>query len=179
MKGIKLIFLMITGFCAQSQDINRLIQVDPETNKIKFQEVVDESGSKSDLFKKCVYWLNGFYKDPSRITTIRDEPSGKIAGRHQFRIYYQDSGNTKQIAGMIKYTFTIDLKDDKYRYTIDNLVLKSQTNMPIEKWLDKDDPAYDTRWDDYLRQVVDFVDRWSSSLKEKMKPEPEKKKDDW
>jgi hypothetical protein len=80
---------------------------------------------------------------------------------------------------MIKYTFTVELKDDRYRYTIDEIILTSATSIPVEKWLDKSDPAYDPRWDQYLRQIADFVNNWSSTLEEKMKPEPEKVEDDW
>lgn len=178
MKEILLIILLISGLNLFAQDNDTLVPVDPDDKKIRFREVVDENGAKDELFKRCVYWLNGFYKDPTRITTIRDKPTGKIAGRHQFRIYY-NADNAKNVAGMIKYTFTIELKDDKYRYTVDNFVLRSSTNMPVEKWLNKDDPAYDQRWEEYLKQIAEYVNGWSSSLKQKMKPENEKKADDW
>jgi hypothetical protein len=130
------------------------------------------------LFNRCVYWLNDFYKDPTRITTIRDVATGKIVGNHQFRIYYEEEG-IKKPAGMVRYNFTIEFKDNKYRYTIDEILLKSSTNLPVEKWLNKDDPAYDPRWDNYLQQIARYVKDWSVSLKEKMQPEPEKPEDDW
>ena len=85
----------------------------------------------------------------------------------------------KTAAGLVRYNFTIDFKDGRYRYIFDELVLKSTTNLPLEKWLDKDDPAYDPRWDSYIQQVVDYVDNWTSTLKEKMKPELKKQEDDW
>ena len=178
-KEIALLLFLISGLHIYSQDTVTLLPIDSETNKIKFQEVVDENGAKSELFKRCIYWLNSYYKDATRITTVRDEPTGKIVGRHQFRIHYVDGDNIKHAAGMIKYEFTIELRDDKYRYTFDKIVLKSKTNMPVEKWLNKDDPAYDQRWEQYLEQIADYVQKWSTSLKESMKPEPEKKTDDW
>jgi hypothetical protein len=73
----------------------------------------------------------------------------------------------------------IEFKENRYRYTIDELLLKSRTNMPVEKWLNKDDPAYDPRWDGYLQQIALYVNEWSTSLKEKMKPEVEKTEDEW
>jgi hypothetical protein len=51
--------------------------------------------------------------------------------------------------------------------------------MPIEKWLDKDDPEYNAHWDEYLQQIADFVEGWSKNLQEKMKPEVAKTDDDW
>ncbi len=179
MKAIIVLLLVFSGLFLHAQHDKRVIPIDEQTHKIKFKEVVDVEGSKDELFNRCVYWLNEFYKDPSRVTTLRDVPSGKIAGRHQFRIYYYDTDSVKVNAGLVRYKFTIEFKENRYRYTIDELVLKSTTNLPLEKWLDEDDPAYDPRWDQYLDQVVDYVDNWNTTLKEKMKPEPKKKEDDW
>jgi len=174
-----IILLLLLPLFAVAQPDKLEIPVETETGLIRFKEVVDEEGTKDELFNRCVYWLNDFYKDPTRITTIRDVPTGKIVGQHQFRVYYYLEDSIKKAGGMVKYTFAIEFKDNKYRYTIDKLLLKAQTNVPVEKWLNKDDPAYDTRWDDYLQQIAVYVQEWSSSLKEKMKPEPEKAKDDW
>ena len=179
MKSIVFLLTMFFSLSALAQEDRPVIPIDENTHKIKFKEVVDEDGSKDELFNRCVYWLNDFYKDPTRVTTLRDVPSGKIAGRHQFRIYYVTEDSVKVKAGMVRYNFTIEFKENRYRYSIDELVLKSTTNLPLEKWLDKDDPAYDPRWEQYLQQVVEYVDNWSTSLKEKMKPEQIKKEDDW
>lgn len=179
MKIFALLFLFFSSTMLFAQPEKLELPIDEETGFIKFSDVVDEEGTKDELFKRCVYWLNDFYKDPTRITTIRDVATGKIVGRHQFRVYYYEEDSLKQIGGMVKYTFVIEFKDDRYRYTIDELLLKSRTNMPVEKWLDKDDPAYDPRWDGYLQQIAMYVVEWSSSLKEKMKPEKEITKDEW
>lgn len=176
------IILLLLVFTAQlyAQDKNDLIiPVDDETKMIKFQGVIKEDGSKYELFKRSIYWLNDTYKDPVRVTSIRDKETGKIVGRHRFRIYYWDKDSIKHIGGMINYTFTVEMKDNRYRYTIDEIVLKSATNIPAEKWLDKDDPAYDPRWEGYLVQIRDFVNSWSSNLEEKMKPEKEVVEEEW
>lgn len=179
MNRFLLILLIAVAFRAGAQETDLFIPVDTDTQLIKFQNVVEEPGDQNELFKRCIYWLNGYYKDPVRVTSVRDKPSGKIIGHHRFRIYYWDKDSIKHTGGMIHYTFTIELKENRYRYTINELVLKSQTNIPVEKWLDKNDPAYDPRWDSYLKQIADFVNAWSANLEEKMKPEPEKKEDVW
>ena len=179
MRIIALLLLLTSGLFVNAQVEKLEIPVDDDTKMIRFREVIDEPGTKEELFNRCVYWLNNFYKDPTRVTTIRDIATGKIAGRHQFRIYQYLEDSIKKPAGMIRYTFTIEMKDNKYRYTINELILKSRTNIPVEKWLNKDDPAYNPLWDSYLQQIADYVNNWSETLKEKMKPEPEKKKDDW
>lgn len=163
-----------------SQDKPELIiPVDEETQRVKFQDVIDEEGDKYELFKRSIYWLNETYKDPVRVTSVRDKETGKIVGRHRFRIYYWDKDSIKHVAGMIKYTFTVEMRDERYRYTIDEIVLRSATDIPVVTWLNKDDPSYDPRWDSYLEQIRDFVIEWSDGLKEKMKPEAEKVEDEW
>jgi len=179
MKRLILFLLVAMGMQGFAQEPDLFIPVDQETQLIKFQNVVEEKGEQNDLFNRVVYWLNDYYKDPVRVTSVRDVPSGKIIGHHRFRIYYWDKDSIKHTGGMINYTFTIEVKDDRYRYTIDELVLKSQTNIPVEKWLDKNDPAYDPRWDSYLKQIADYVNNWGASLEAKMKPEPEKVEDTW
>lgn len=179
MKYLILLMVIFSGLSVGAQEMKPIIPIDTETNKIKFREVIDEPGTKNELFNRSIYWLNDTYKDPVRVTSIRDVETGKIEGKHRFRIYYWDEDSVKHIGGMINYKFVINLKQDKYRYTITELILKSQTNLPVEKWLDRSDPAYNKQWDSYLEQIVDFVNTWSENLKQKMHPEPEKVKDDW
>lgn len=179
MKYLILLMVIFSGLSVGAQEMKPIIPIDTETNKIKFREVIDEPGTKNELFNRSIYWLNDTYKDPVRVTSIRDVETGKIEGKHRFRIYYWDEDSIKHIGGMINYKFVINLKQDKYRYTITELILKSQTNLPVEKWLDRSDPAYNKQWDSYLEQIVDFVNTWSENLKQKMHPEPEKVKDDW
>ena len=107
-KLITLIISLVISFFLFSQEKVLELPVDEDTQKITFREVVDEQGTKDQLFNRCVYWLNHYYKDPTRVTTIRDVPSGKIVGQHQFRIYYFEDDSIKRPAGMVKYTFVID-----------------------------------------------------------------------
>jgi len=179
MKTLPLLVLMLIGLQLSAQHKILVIPVDSATQEIRFRNVVNVKGTKEELFNRCVYWLNSFYKDPVRVTTLRDIQTGKIGGRHQFRIYYYDEDSIKHDAGMIRYFFTIEFKENRYRYTIDKIVLKSVTYMPVEKWLNKKDPAYDKRWDEYLQQIARYVDKWGKSLEEHMQPEKEKKPDKW
>ncbi|MFA5420294.1 MAG: DUF4468 domain-containing protein [Bacteroidales bacterium] len=179
MNKLAVLFFVFISFQIHAQTTDLFVPVDSVTQLIKFQNVVDEEGDQYELFKRCIYWVNDYYKDPVRVTSERDQVSGRIIGHSRFRIYYYGKDSVKHIGGMINYTFTIEMKDNRYRYTIDELVLKSQTNIPVEKWLNKNDPAYDPRWDSYLKQIADYVNNWGKTLEEKMKPEKEKVEDTW
>ena len=172
-------FLIFLGFTLVAQSQVSKYPVNPETGQIEYQEVIDENGTKEDLFNRSIYWLNDFYKDPVRVTSLRDIETGKIVGQHRFRIYYTDDDGNKIVAGMIGYDFMIEFKQDRYRYSLNNFLFKSATRQPVEKWLNKSDPAYDVRWNEYLDQIAEYAKDWSDSLKEKMKPEVEKTPDEW
>ena len=172
---LTLLFILIAGLTWAQEKL----PVDPETGRIQYREVVQQDGSKEELFNRCVYWLNEFYKDPVRVTSLRDIQTGKIVGKHQFRIYYTDEKGNKMAAGMISYDFMIEMKQDRYRYTLNNFLFKSKTRQPVVKWMNKKDPAYNIRWNEYLDQVDEYAQKWIASLKEKMLPQPEKKPDEW
>ncbi|MCF6171621.1 MAG: DUF4468 domain-containing protein [Bacteroidales bacterium] len=179
MKELFILVFFFAGFNLFAQETEPVVPVDSETGNILFREVIDEQGTQNQLFNRCIYWLNDFYANPTRVTTIRDVNTGKVEGRHNIRLYYYNEDSVKMTAGTVDYVFVIEMKPGKYRYTISDLKLRAATRMPVERWLNKDDPAYDPRWEDYLRQIAGFFNGWSESLKAKMKPEVKKKEDDW
>jgi hypothetical protein len=93
-------------------------------------------------------------------------------------IYYEDEEGNRRNAGLVVYKILVEFKDDRYRYTINDFNLKGSSRYPIEKWLNKDDPAYNPQWDIYLYQVDTTMQRLTATLKEKMKPVVEKT-DEW
>ncbi len=56
--------LILFGLALGAQNSTSKYPVNPETGQIEFQEVVDERGSKEELFNRSIYWLNDYYKDP-------------------------------------------------------------------------------------------------------------------
>ena len=95
------------------------------------------------------------------------------------KIYYMDqNAGIKRDGGLILYQIKMEFKENKYRYTLTDFNLKGTSRFPIEKWMNKTDPAYNPNWDSYLYQVDTTMQRLISSLKEKMKPTVVKK-DEW
>ncbi len=175
--SLTLLFLLFLtkGSFAQVENL----PVDSESGKIKFQEVVDEPGTKEELFNRTINWLNNYYKDPVRVTSVRDIATGKIIGKHTIKIIQEDAEGIKKDVALVFYEFTIEVRDGRYRYTISDLLLKSASRFEIERWMNQEDPTYDPQWDSYLLQIADYAAKWSQNLKEKMKPGPEKKDDVW
>jgi hypothetical protein len=156
------------------------IPVDEATGLITYKEVVNEPGSPDTLFNRCSSWLHTFYSNPWEATKVRDQSTGIIKIQHQFFIYdYDDQGNKKE-AGLIMYNAKIEFKENRYRYVVDNFILKQAARYPVEKWLKTEALDYNVKWAGYLSQLDSFIrDELIKSLKEKMKPGPVIKKDEW
>jgi len=172
------LFLALSSFAQNTG--NKTLPVDQVTGLITYQEVVAEKGSKDELFNRCSSWLHTFYANPWEATKVRDQATGLIRIQHQFRIYDYDKDGNRKEAGMIIYTAKIEFKEDRYRYTIDNFLLRQVSRYPIEKWLDKSQPDYDEKWQLYLDQIDAFVTgELIGSLKENMKPEEVIIEEEW
>lgn len=168
-------------FSASAQEKTPLnIPVDEATGLITYKEVVNEPASPDTLFNRCSSWLHTFYSNPWEVAKVRDQPSGLIKIQHQFFIYDYDENGNKKEAGLILYNAKIEFKENRYRYVIDNFILKQAARYPIEKWLDTAAPDYDVKWAGYLAQVDSFVkDKLIESLKEQMKPHAVIKEEQW
>ncbi len=178
---ILFIFLLLPAFLSLRAQVNDTISgmpVDENTGLITYQNVVEEDGSKKELFYRAIDWVNNYYANPVAVTKIRDIETGRVECRHQFRITYKKEG-VDLPAGLILYTCIVELKNGRYRYTVTDYVLKQASRFPVENWLNKSDPAYNEQWDDYLRQVDEFTKNLIANLKEKMHPAPEVVEDEW
>ncbi|MDZ7743519.1 MAG: DUF4468 domain-containing protein [Bacteroidota bacterium] len=180
LKTFVILSLLITSFGlrAQVQDSISGMPMDEQSGLITYQNVVEEEGSKKELFYRAINWVNNYYANPVAVTKIRDIETGRVECRHQFRITYKKEG-VDLPAGLILYTCILELKDGRYRYTINDFVLKQASRFPVENWLDKTDPAYNEQWDEYLRQVDEFAKGLIANLKDKMHPAPEVVEDEW
>ncbi len=164
---------------AQQQVQPYNLPVDPESKKILYREVVEQQGNPAYLYNKCIEWFGYYYPNPQSIYSVQDKENGKIEGLGRLKVFFTDEATgTKRDGGMIVYQIKVELKDNKYRYTLTDFGLKTASRSPIEKWMNKSDPAYNSNWDSYLYQVDTTMQRLISTMKEKMKPTVVKK-DEW
>ncbi|NQT77366.1 MAG: DUF4468 domain-containing protein [Bacteroidetes bacterium] len=181
---ISLLIILLAGsfVFSQEEEVNGMesIPVDPNTGLITFQEVVEETGTQKELFNRAGEWLHHYFKQPVYVTQVRDAASGVIKGKHQFELIYEEKDGTIKRAGLIKYYFKIECKDQRYRYTIDNFVLTRQSKYPCERWLNTAHRDYNEQWPQYLKQLrVYAIDDFAASLKEYMVPEVIVEEEEW
>jgi hypothetical protein len=177
---VALIFLLFAGYFTFGQTNNPTpqIPVDPDSKLIMYREVVEQEGVKDILYDRGASWFSAFYKSPSSVLKIQDKVNGKLEGLGRLVISYVDEQGLKKNAGMIQYTIKLELKDNKYRYTLTDFNLKAASRFPLEKWMNNNDPSYNPLWDSYLYQVDTSMLSLARNLKEGMKPKVIKK-DEW
>jgi len=179
MKKIILMNMFFAIVLLQNIDLKAQLPVDPDLKKIIYQEVVQQEGIKDTLYNRAISWINKFFENPQGITKVRDPENGKIIGSYRMRMQDTLLDGSKTLSNIIVVcTFTIEAKDGRYRYTLDDFYVPGSSKIPLEKWLDKTDPYYSPKYEDYLKQVDQYVNRFITSLKEGMQP-PIIKVDEW
>ena len=177
-----LLLLMISGslkLFSQQQAPAANLPIDQDSKKIMYRSVVDQEGTSSYLYNKAIEWFGFYYVNAQSVYTVQDKVNGKIEGLGRMKIYYMDEKEgIRRDGGLVLYQIKFELRDNKYRLTLTDFLLKSNSRFPLEKWLNKDDPAYNANWDSYLYQVDTTMQRLVKTVKEKMKPTVVKK-DDW
>lgn len=164
---------------AQNTIVVPKIPVDTVTKLISYSEVVTQAGIKDTLYNRTIRWGNAYYKNFQSVAKVLNKESGKIEGVHMFKIFNApDKEGLKTEAGVVSYAFIIELKENKYRYTITKMNLKGVSYFPLERWMNKKDPSYQPAWDGYLTQVDAKMQELILSLKKGMK-EAVKVSDDW
>ncbi len=168
--------IVSTGLVAQ--DSNTVVPIDNETKKITYKEVVTAKGTADELYVRGIAWINSFYTNPTDVTKIRNREDGLIEGIARFKITYIDEEERERPAGLISYAIKLEFKEGRYRYTITDFNYKQTSRFAVEKWLNKNAPAYNPQWDENVKQIAAYTKSVIDDLKAGMIYK-EKKSDDW
>lgn len=155
--------------------------ISDETSLITYTNVIDiPNETKNDLYHKAFTWCNDYYKNPSNILRTKDVLNGEIICKGRMRIVTPATKKKLETpAGIVQYTLTLLLKDDKYKYTITDINWKQTSYYPIERWLEAEKDTYLPVYTEYLKQVDEELNNLILSLSEVMHKESPKKSDDW
>ena len=166
------------GQSAQGTQPGGMPPVDADSKLILYRDVITEQGNVDILYNRGMGWFSTYYKNAGGILKTQDKVNGKLAGTAKVMVSYFDEKGMRMDGGAVLYDISLELKENKYRYSITNFTLKTTSRYPIEKWMNKSDPAYNSNWDSYLYQVDTTMRSLVKNLKEGMKPKTVKK-DDW
>jgi hypothetical protein len=172
-----LVVAVVLGFSnTRGQSVQ--MPIDEDSKLITYKEVVQQTGTRQELFNRAIEWINKTYKNPADVTKVRNPESGIIELIHRIELTYDEKGVTRS-GGIVDYNLKIELKEGRYRYTFTNFNLKQASRVPIEKWMDKTDKNYTPACDNYLAQVDEATRKLIETLKKGMEPPAAKKEDIW
>lgn len=164
-RGWIIAILFIAGNVIQAQDttLTGIVPVG-SSGMITWQEVVKvEDADKGKLYNKGIEWINVYFPNSASVTRKRSPESGIIEGYYSIRL--TDEVNDKKVPSKtITFTFSLEFKDGRFRYTFTNFNLKTSSKYPLERWLDKDGSFYSLDNKPYLIQIKDYMDTMIASM---------------
>lgn len=181
MKANRIILTSILMFLLWIPAGRAQVPVDEDTKKITYKEVVTQEGTPQKLYNQAMEWINATYTNAADATRVRDPENGKIEIRHRIRLFSVDKNGiktTEALKEVVQYTLNLEFREGRYRYVFTNFILPGTSAFPLERWLDKTDPAYVPVDDYYLQQVDKEVRDLIASLKKGMIPKVIKE-DNW
>ncbi|MBR9860232.1 DUF4468 domain-containing protein [bacterium] len=173
--GTTFLFVSIFSFAQETQ-----IPTNEKTGLAEYTEVITVTGaSAGDLYARALLWLDDFYPNPHGVVQSKDS-AVRITGRHQFRLSLTDKKGNESPAGFVTYNFTMEFKDGKFRYVIDNINEKKTSAFDISKWEDKDDPNYkEERYEQFIAQTTEFFNNMIETMYDRLTTPIEEESSDW
>ncbi len=99
----------------------KVTNIDTITNLITYKEIVEQEESQEDsLYIRCLKLLKRKFGVYGKMIPV-NKPNEKIQVTLQLPVYSKPTAYNKMPAGMIDFTFTLDIKSGRYRYRIDNI----------------------------------------------------------
>jgi hypothetical protein len=107
------------------------LPIDSETKKFTYTEVVELNESKNELYLRARSFFVKEYSNADAVIQMDDKDAGRIMGKGFFEVVWVMNQPRK-----IYHTITIDVKENKYRYTFTDfrMFFSSAYNiMPLEE----------------------------------------------
>lgn len=117
-----------------------------DTGLITYTEVVEVEGTAQELYIKAKEWFVNAYRDSKSVIQVDSKDEYKIIGKGVLLIPFGGHGRK------IWHTVTIQCKDDRYKYTIDNIIIDWVTD------------GRNTRLEDYKKGMGFGVQKFKSKI---------------
>lgn len=126
MKKLLLLALLLPVIAMAQENIFPL-----KDGKIEYQKTENSTQSKEALYKNAKTWIVKYYIDAKQIIKADDIETGTI-------ILKAKMSASKILNSYLNYTLQIEVKDEKYRVTISDIIFEYDTlREPLEQLLAK------------------------------------------
>ncbi len=156
--------------------------INEQTGKIQYQQVVHADGTTRELFFRAVTWMNQYWGNARGMITRQDASNGILEAEVKFDIDPRDNHMLLDEQGEEKrasYMLTLQLRDGRYRYTIEQVKLLRKKPFPLENWMNPQSDQYESRNIHVLQYIHQEIQTVIESMKQGMSPEEEYDDDDW
>lgn len=93
----------------------------PESKTLTFYEVVAAEGAtKNQLYSAALAWFGDTFGRAKTVLDVQDKERGRLVAKPSFAYAPKPLVGSARIKGTVKYAVTVEVKDRKYRYTIDD-----------------------------------------------------------
>lgn len=186
MRNVFLAFLLVLPLLIHAQsktaDVSGLppFVIDEETQMVVFTDVVSVEGvSKDSLYNLGLQWIRNYYKNSSTVMQVQDQPGGILEGRHSFYVMRDINGQNAK-GDLIKYSFKLQFKDGRYKYTITRINVQKAAYYGIENWINDEEKSSDYEIQSYLEQIYTFfTEEFIPSMETSIQPKKVKVEEEW
>jgi len=154
--------------------------IDKVTGLITYEGVVDIPGPSDSLYTKALGWFSEYYTNPNNVIREKNSKDKKIVCKYWFMVYKpEDEAGKKIVGATVQYSLNTYFRDGRFKYEFTELRKKAASVFPLEKWLDKSDPAYEELNNYYLIQVDENIKKEIGELIKGMQYVKPTENDDW
>ena len=154
------------------------LPIDEKTQKVVYTEVVQVEGvSQAELYKRALNWFKTYFPNPASVIKVQDTTEGKISGQHAIYIY-KDIDGAKHKYGQVKYMIEVQVKDGRFKFTINDIFKLESPKVYMEEWLDETHQDKVNRFS-YATQVDTHMKELIEKLKAAMQQVKVEEKEDW
>ena len=158
------------------------VPIDSITHLITYEEVVQAQNLSADaIYNRALSWFRKYFKNPNEVIRKNDMVTHVIVGKPRFKIYNPaDKEGTRTDAGLVQFTITVSVKEGRLKYELTEFNWRQTSYYAAERWLDTSAQSYSKVYEDYLRQLDEYVRALIDDLKNFVPATtPVKDKDNW
>ncbi|MBB6109724.1 protein of unknown function [Mucilaginibacter lappiensis] len=124
------LFLLISCFLtAHAQTGKSPVSIDSTTSKVKYEVIINQTGSKDDLFSKAQSWIASTFKNTKAVIDVSDRAGGQLLFSGNATTVYIDTlfnkkHDVKKISTVGCHVFfkgKFYVKDAKYKFIVTDI----------------------------------------------------------
>jgi hypothetical protein len=123
MKRLILLILLLSPLLAWGQ----IFHIDPTTHKLTYTEVTEVAGApQSELYDRARRWFDFQYAYATDVALSEHEEEGELRIQSELPLKVSPGSS-----GVVRYTFTLSVKEGKYRYLITDFTFRYPDRQPL------------------------------------------------